>query len=53
MEFLRFIKGYLQRQSPYLLVETLSPLSPSPYQGEGEEILLRGAKPLLHTLLLK
>jgi len=33
----------------YLMVGTLSPLSPSPYQGEGEHVFLRWANaPLKH-----
>ena len=53
MEFLRwFIKGCLKGLRPSLLVETLSPLSPSPYQGEGEDdSLKRGFAPLRHPAI--
>jgi len=43
-------EGFLWGLRPRLLV-TLSPLSPSPYQGEGEE-LVRGVAPLLDTPLV-
>ena len=42
-----FVKGILAASA----VETPSPLSPSPWQGEGE-LLERGAPPLLNTPLL-
>jgi len=50
MEFLRFIQGCLKGLRHSLLVETPSPVSPSPYQGEGE-LIERGASPLLYTPL--
>ena len=52
MEFLRFIQGCVNRLCHSLLGTTPSPVSPSPCQGEGEEIE-RGASPLLYTPLLK
>ena len=52
MKSLRFTQGCRNRLCPSLSVETPSPLSPSPYQGEGE-LIERGASPLLYTRLLK
>ena len=52
MKFLRFLMGYIKGLYSSLGVGTLSPVSPSPYQGEGE-VIERGASPLLHTRLLK
>jgi len=46
-----FIRGYFKELCPSILVETPSPLSPSPCQGEGE-LTERGASPLLYTPLL-
>jgi len=45
------IRGCLKGFYPFLLV-TPSPLSPSPWQGEGE-LIERGASPLLDTPLIK
>ena len=51
MKSLRFTQGCRNRLCPSLSVETPSPLSPSPYQGEGEGIE-RGASPLfLHPVI--
>jgi len=52
MEFLIFMQGCVNRLYHSQLVETPSPVSPSPYQGEGE-LVERGASPLLYTPLLK
>jgi len=44
----RFIRGYFKELCPSILVETPSPLSPSPYQGEGE-LTERGTQSLSTT----
>jgi len=51
MKSLRFTQECRNRLCPSQLVETPSPLSPSPYEGEGE-LIERGASPLLYTPLL-
>jgi hypothetical protein len=52
MELLRFIMrffgGYIKGLDSFLSATTLSPVSPSPYQGEGG-FLERGVSPLLDT----
>ncbi len=50
MAVLQFIRGFLKWILAAFTVETPSPLSPSPCQGEGE-LLERGVSPLLDTPL--
>jgi hypothetical protein len=52
MTFLRFIRGYFKWLNLSLGIRTPSPLSPSPWQGEGE-LLKRGASPLLDTPIFR
>ena len=52
MKSLKYIQGCVNRLYHSPLVTTPSPVSPSPYQGEGE-LIERGASPLLYTPLLK
>ena len=44
------IRGYL-KEPRLSLCMTPSPVSPSPYQGEGEELKKRGGAPLGHPAL--
>jgi hypothetical protein len=48
MKSLESMQGYMNRLYHSQLIETPSPLSPSPYEGEGE-LIERGAPPLLNT----
>jgi hypothetical protein len=48
---MKSIREYVGGFHPSLLEETPSPVSPSPYEGEGE-LLERGASPLLDTPFL-
>ncbi|MCJ7764059.1 MAG: hypothetical protein MUO90_02735, partial [Dehalococcoidales bacterium] len=52
MAVLQFIGGFVKRVLAAFAVETLSPLSPSPCQVEGE-LSERGLSPLLNTPLLE
>jgi len=51
MKSLEPVHVSLHRLYHSLLVETPSPVSPSPYEGEGE-LIERGAPPLLNTPIM-